>query len=153
MEVTSDGSGIWRCTGYRRNVAIGTVAEVVATQVNMEAASSVTAPVTPGRMIYHPGVAKAVGVLTCASSPSVVSQYNVTSVTDAGVGDYTINLGVTFSATTAMSIGIGSGLDAGKIVKATVLSTSTISIKTYDASLAAEDSGGTVCFQVFGDLA
>lgn len=71
-----------------------------ATQAEMEAATSLAKPVTPGRMQYHPGVAKAWITFdgTSASIGSGLASYNIASVTDNGVGDYTINIGTDFSS-------------------------------------------------------
>lgn len=67
-----------------------------ATQANMEAASSTTLFVSPGRAQYHPGVAKA--WVKFASSSTIQASYNVSSITDNGVGDFTINFTTAFSS-------------------------------------------------------
>lgn len=70
-----------------------------ASQAQMEAASSNAVAVTPGTAHFHPGVAKFyVSVTDNAGTPTVVSSYNVTSITDNGAGDFTINLTTGFSA-------------------------------------------------------
>ena len=82
---------------------------VAATQAEMEAASSTTAYVTPGRTQHHPGVAKAWGSITSAGvleSPD----YGVSSVTDSSAGNRIIIW------TTAFSSGdyaIGASSDGG----------------------------------------
>lgn len=70
----------------------------VATQSNMETATSTTTVVTPGRVQYHPGVAKAFAYLTVSGgTPSIQRSHNVTSVTDNGTGDLTITFTTAFS--------------------------------------------------------
>lgn len=75
-----------------------------ATQDEMEAESLTTVPVTPGRARFAPSAVKlwcqiaADGTL---SSPD----YNVSSVTDTGVGDRTINFTNAFSSTVYAATG------------------------------------------------
>ena len=69
------------------------------TQAEMEAASSLTTFASPGRTQYHPGVAKAWGFITVSGgTPTATVSHNVTSITDNGVGDYTINFTTPFSS-------------------------------------------------------
>jgi len=72
---------------------------LLATQADMEAASDVTHSVTPGRMKYHPGVAKAILHTTGTATPvaNAACTYNCT-LTDTGVGQLTVNFTVAFSA-------------------------------------------------------
>lgn len=71
----------------------------VAVQSEMEAGSSTTLAVTPGRQQFHPSAAKAWcmfnGTTVGTNAPTV--GYNVTSVTRNGTGDYTINFTTAFS--------------------------------------------------------
>jgi len=59
-----------------------------ATQAEMEAATSVTAYVSPGRTQYHPGVAKVWVYWTQSGGHGVngAASYNYTSASDGGVG-------------------------------------------------------------------
>lgn len=70
-----------------------------ASQAEMEAASSTTVYASPGRTKYHPGVAKF--FTHHDSGGGDVESYNVTSVTDTGTGDHTINLTTAFTDTNA----------------------------------------------------
>jgi hypothetical protein len=71
----------------------------VASQANMEAASSNVKFVTPGRQHFHPGMYKAWVYLTgSAGTYTAQASYNYTSITDNGVGDLTINWAVTMSS-------------------------------------------------------
>lgn len=75
---------------------------VAATQAEMEAAASAVLFASPARMQYHPGVAKAwLRQSTSGGTPTRVANYNVTSITDNGAGDFTANFGTPFSSTTS----------------------------------------------------
>jgi hypothetical protein len=72
-----------------------------------------TVGVTPGRQHYHPGVAKAWVLFDGTGggpTSAITASYNVTSVTDNGTGDYTVNFTVNFSD--ALYTYFGSGEDA-----------------------------------------
>ena len=66
-----------------------------ATQGEIEAASSNTTFPTPGRMHFHPGVAK--WWFKGNVSGSALASYNVTSLTDTGTGDVAVTIGNDFS--------------------------------------------------------
>lgn len=72
---------------------------VAATQAEMEAASSNTVFTTPGRSQNHPGVAKAWVVFTSTGTLAILSSYNISSVTDGGVGNFQLNFTTAFSDT------------------------------------------------------
>ncbi len=74
------------------------VALAAATQAEMEAASSTTKSVTPGRTQNHPGVAKAWVIFNGTGTVAVLASYNVASITDNGTGDYTVNFTTNFSS-------------------------------------------------------
>jgi hypothetical protein len=69
---------------------------VLATQAEMEAASSIAAFVTPGRTQYHPGVAKAWCVRSRTGALNTGS-HNVASITDTGTGDSIIVIATDFA--------------------------------------------------------
>lgn len=75
----------------------GVSGTAVADQTAMEAASSTSLVVTPGRQHYHPSACKA--WVKADTAAGIVVGYNVGSLTDVGTG----RVGVTFS--TAMSSG------------------------------------------------
>jgi hypothetical protein len=97
-EVVLGENGVW--VYYDANgkpyMSIGPIA----TQADMEAASSLTLAVPPGRLHNHPGVAKFVCMTTGGASP--VSQsppaYNLTSITDSGAGRLTVTIATDFSS-------------------------------------------------------
>jgi len=95
-----DAAGIW--THYDANggpyVGIGPVA----TQAEMEAGTSTTVVVTPGRQHYHKSAVKAWGQFTAAGATT--AGYNVDTPTDNGTGDITVNFTTDFSAANAYAV-------------------------------------------------
>lgn len=86
----------------------------VASQSDMESASSTTAVVTPGRLKYGPMIAKGwVQINASSGTPTATTSYNVTSLTDNGVGDYTINWDTDFSSANFCNVGLANGAGSG----------------------------------------
>ena len=72
---------------------------VIATQNDLETATSTTTVVSPGRQQLHPSAAKAWALITySAGVPSVTAGYNIASVTDNGVGNLTVHFTTPFSS-------------------------------------------------------
>lgn len=69
-----------------------------ASQAEMESASSNTVAATPGRTQYHPGVAKFWVNFNGTGTVAIRTSHNVTSITDNGTGDYTVNFTTAFSS-------------------------------------------------------
>ena len=87
---------------------------LIASQATMEAALSNTLAVTPGRMKHHPGVAKAWWDYDqSVGSPTIDSSYNIASITDNGVGDYTVNWDVDFSGASYSVVAMSGFPDSG----------------------------------------
>jgi len=80
-----------------RYEAVAATVAVAATQAQMESASSSTIFSAPAVQQYHPSAAKGWVYYNQLTGPSVVASYNVTSVTDNGVGIYTVNWATDFS--------------------------------------------------------
>ena len=68
----------------------------IATQAEMEAGTSTTVVVTPGRQQYHPSACKA--WLRCGVAADLTANYNITSLTDTGTGIVGITIATDFSA-------------------------------------------------------
>jgi hypothetical protein len=66
-----------------------------ATQAEQEAGSSLTVGVTPGRQQFHPSAIKAWARWN--NSGTLAVAYNVSSITDTGIGDWTVNFATAFS--------------------------------------------------------
>jgi hypothetical protein len=95
---TSLGSGNWVCRYYQKADGTAVVGPAAATQAEMEAATDTTKTVTPGRVQFHPGVAKAWCKTTLSGGvPSIARAYNISSITDNGTGDFTYNFSTAFS--------------------------------------------------------
>ena len=95
---TRTDAGVVQATPIQINRSTGVVTFVdamIATQAQMEAATSLVTIVTPGRTQYHPGVAK--GFVNAETTGSPGLSYNVSSVTDSGVGVITVNWTTAFS--------------------------------------------------------
>ena len=82
------------CIAYQANVVADATA---ASQAEMEAATSTTVFSTPGRQQLHPGHPKAWVVFNGTGTVAIDAAYNVTSITDNGVGDYTVNFTTAFA--------------------------------------------------------
>ena len=123
----------------------------VAVQSEMEAASSTTLAVTPGRQHYHPGVAKGWIVLNGTGTISIVDSYNVDSIVDGGTGTYTINWATDFSSGDYVVVGSGNGSTASIINLIVNPIAGSVNIQTYrtDTSVAVDCS--YVSLVAFGD--
>lgn len=73
-----------------------------ASQAEMEAASSTTVYASPGRVKFHPGVAKAWAKWNAAGT--LAGSLNVSSITDNGTGDWTVNFTTAFADTNYAAI-------------------------------------------------
>lgn len=79
-----------------------------ASQAEEEAANLTTVFSSPGRMKYHPGVAKAVGYFTSLGStpPTITRSWRVASISRAAAGDYTVTWSDTYSAASDFQIAV-----------------------------------------------
>jgi len=78
----------------------------IATQAQQEAATSVAAVVTPGRQHSHPSAAK-FWVKWNSTGTTRLASYNVTSVTNTGVGNETVTIDTDFSSADWVPFGMG----------------------------------------------
>lgn len=88
-----DASGAW--THYDANGGPYVGLGPIASNAEMEAGSSTTVVVTPGRQHRHPSAIKAWGLFTVAGATT--AGYNVDAPTDNGTGDITVNFTTDFS--------------------------------------------------------
>jgi hypothetical protein len=148
----SEGSGNWRCLSYIPAAA----APIPATQTEMEAGSSTARFVPPGRQHNHPSAAK--GWVMGDTAGNAAASYNVTSITDNGAGNWTINWATDFSGTSYCSVATIQGDPAGNTTSTFVpqIGNSTFAAgATQVHSLRVSDGAGTdpnnfFC-AVFGD--
>ena len=126
-----------------------------ASQAEQETASSTAVYVAPGRQQFHPSSAK--GWVQADYAGAAVSSYNVTSVTDAGAGNPTINWNVDFSSASycsvATTVSTPDGSAAGTLITvignlSTAGSTSIYSVRLSD--YAGTDGNFLMC-AVYGD--
>ena len=129
-----------------------------ATQTEQEAGSSITVMTTPGRQQYHPSAAKAWVMFNGIGTPAVTAGYNVASITDNGVGDYTINFTTAMSSVNFVVVGTASHTNGGTttaIVTVFSQSVGSVRIKVSEISIGATTQvpfdPASVYVVVFGD--
>ncbi|CAA2139607.1 DUF2793 domain-containing protein [Hyphomicrobium sp. ghe19] len=127
-----------------------------AVQADMEAASSTTTTVTPNRMKFHPGVAKAGARFGNSADIVSNSSFGVTSVTDNGTGDATVNLSITLSAAGVAIPQVvtfdTTGTDLGPC-RVTAITTTSVRVENMIASNGSHRDPSTgYSFILFGDL-
>lgn len=98
--LTANGAGV--LPSYQASTSIA-----AATQAEQEAGASTTVAVTPGRQHFHPSAAKA--WLRFNSAGTVAASYNITSVTDTGGGNWTVNIATDFSTGAYCGVAFGGG--------------------------------------------
>ena len=106
-------------------------ASMVATQADEEAGTSTSLIVTPGRQQFHPSAAK--GWAYFNASATINRAYNVTSITDSGTGDATVNWATDFSDADhcdTVSINTTTAL----ICRVNVIAAGTTTVNAYDIS-------------------
>jgi len=89
-----DAAGVW--THYDANGGPYVGVGPIATQAEMEAGTSTSVVVTPGRQHFHPSACKA--WLRCGVAADLTANYNITSLTDTGTGIVAITIATDFSA-------------------------------------------------------
>jgi hypothetical protein len=91
----SGSPGTWK----ERRVLVEDITPTgAATQAEQEAATSTTVYTSPGMQHFHPSSAKAYCKFNGTGTVALGDSFNVSSITDNGVGDYTINFSVTMSS-------------------------------------------------------
>jgi len=112
-----------------------------AAQSDQETATSTTTVVTPGRQHYHPSAAKAWVRFVTTTSTSNQGSYNISSLTDNGTGDTTINFTTSFSATNNYAM---AGMCQASVSNRSFMSTSIsygASASSYRVVTIREDTG------------
>jgi len=85
--------------GTEVDMTLGGSGAAAATQAEEEAASSTSVYASPGRQHFHPGHPKCWAFVTySAGTPTLTSNYNITSITDTGVGLLTVTIATDFSS-------------------------------------------------------
>lgn len=121
-----------------------------ASQAEMESASSTTVGVTPGVAKYHPGVAKAWVYYTEITTTAILGSYGVTSITDQGTGDTSINFSTAFSSANYACAGMAgdSGVSIGYVSDFSTRSTTEFRPRTVNTAGSSTDlaRNNVVCF-------
>ena len=132
----------------RKKDGTAVVAPTVATQADQETATSTTVLVTPGRQQYHPSAAKA--WLQAGTTGNIDASYNITSVTDDGVGLITVTLATDFSGG-AYAIVSGCRNAGNRIILITSHAAGSFAARAENTSAQAADDPVNWFFACFGD--
>ena len=124
-------------TAARRN-HVHNVADIAATQAQMEAASATTVFPTPATTIFHPGVGKAWAKVDQTGTQALTASYGISSIADAGVGKTTLNFTTAFSGAHAYagSCTVTAGIGCLNVDSASAMR---IDSRAYDGTL--QDAG------------
>jgi len=116
-------------------VAANSTLGVIATQAEMEAATSTVKSASPGRTQYHPGVAKA---WVSVDKDGVIRSpdYNVDSITDVGTGIRVIVVGTDFSSVVYTAQGASTDIStyAPLVVNWSLFAVGSVQFTTYRLS-------------------
>ena len=163
------GSGNWIVLWYQKatgravivDAASDTVAGAIeiATNAEVEAGSSGTLAVTPGRQSFHPGHPKAGGNFNGTGTPAFRSgDYGMGAITDNGTGNYTLALDTAFNDTNywingwarftvSNPAGLLSALDAD------TKTASSLQVRTSNSTSASAFDSSEVGISFWGDYA
>lgn len=128
----------------------------IAVQSEMETGADTVRAVVPGRQHFHVSAAKFWINFDGTGTPAARTSYNVTSITDNGVGDWTLNFTNSFSSANYVVVS-GSSLDNAVTPGASYRGLSIRSLATGSVRLISTDGAGGAdlanCFAVgYGDL-
>jgi hypothetical protein len=123
----------------------------LAVQSEMETGTDVVRAVTPGRVQYHPGVAKAWAKFAGASGTIAVS-HNITSVVRDSAGDYTVTIATDFSSADYAILLTAFHTSAVPTVYVLTQAAGSFTIKAVNASSTDTDPDA-IFFCCFGDQA
>jgi hypothetical protein len=142
--ITRSGAGVIAVEGSDVLMASN-----IASQAQMEAATSTSTVVTPGRQHFHPGMAKAWASVGNNGSASLGQDYNVDSVTRNNTGDVTVTFstamsGVGYAALATLKTGAGD-----EDVAISDKQTTFVRVLTYSSGVAADRDFSIL---IFGDM-
>lgn len=154
-------TGTW--LHYDTNGALYPSVGNAATQAEQEGGTSTNKYVSPGVQHYHPSACKCWGKANGAGT-SLVVNYNVTSITDTGTGQLTVNIGTDFSGANyaavasvervATSLSVAS-VDNGGLFRNATMAAGSFQIENYDdtATTHAAQDPSSYFWACFGDQA
>jgi len=143
----SGGAAQWLAMGDGVEISGTTLQANIATQGEMVTGTATDVVVPVGRQHYHPGHPKAWCRFNGAGTIAVGASYNVSSLTDNGVGDYSVTLTNAIADTNAAVLVTGNqGNDAvagsrNDMWSGLCSSTTSVRCLTWDLSNAAIDAG------------
>ncbi len=115
-----------------------------ASQAEMEAASSTSVAVTPGRQQYHPSAAKFWVKFNGTGTPAINASYNFTSITDNGTGYYGLNIATDFSSGNYVVLATVQKLSGASNDTTLMVGTTVPTQQTGDFNLATTNLAGTL---------
>jgi hypothetical protein len=141
-------TGAFTISGLLTN-SVNDLRVTAAVQSDQETATSTATVVTPGRQQYHPSACKAWGRCTQVGTMALSAGYNVSSVTDTGVGTTQWNYTVAFSSG---NYGIATALEnTAAQYDHTVVQPSTSVLTQYALDNANTLHDAQIYFIAFGD--
>lgn len=136
-----------------RDVGSSAGAVEIASQSDMETATSTTKATAPGRQHYHPSAAKAWAAFQ--NDGTILASYNVASIGKNGTGDFTINIGTDFSSANYVGVAMsGANSGVGSLLTSVVAITAgtfRIQVKSGAGSVTDPDTPNLVMAVFFGD--
>ena len=158
LECVCDGSN-WVLTTTTAAESSTTVSGTVrkATQAEVES-ETLDTNVTSDNAQFHPGVAKAWVNFTGTGTVAIQGSHNVSSITDNGPGDYTINLSITMANTNYAALGMTYRPALSTIQSSTIAgiaqTTTTFTVATTPGDQNSHLRGDVpnVFFSIFGDV-
>lgn len=127
----------------------------IAIQSEQETGTDVVRAVTPGRQHFHPSAAKCWGFTTGAGTPALNAQsYNMTSITDTGVGILTVTIATDFSSASwiALAQQTQSAATTCMMVNSRTKAAGTVILDCDDNAGTAADPGVGYNWVFYGDL-
>ena len=126
----------------------------IAVQSEMETGTDTTRAVVPGRQHFHPSAAKAWVQFNGTGTVAIALSHNVGSITDNGVGDYTVNFNTAFSS---VSYAVGGWARDSGVSFPNVTGHSTTAPAAASCRVSAENGANVaadlsnICLVFFGD--
>lgn len=129
----SDGTTVYCVEFIKASGNPVLISGFAAAQSDQETSTSLTQFVSPGRQQFHPSAAK--GWCKTSFSGSASASYNVSSVTDSGTGNETVNWGTDFSTSNYAVVGMIEKDPAGNTLTTFVCQASNTGIAAGSTSL------------------
>lgn len=136
LPIANGGTGL-TAAGASGNVLVSDGTDlvstnIVASQAQMEAASSNAVYATPANTNWHPGVAKA-WIKAAGDGSAISASHNITSVTDTGAGILTVTIATDFSSDAyALVHGVSANTTTLRFVKAASQAAGSFNLECHD---------------------